>query len=313
MDFLDGLYGNFLRFFSWQEISFLFTGTGLLVTLNLVLSEGLLSFDNAIVLAIMVSHLPRERSYGIGPLQMSTQQWALTAGILGAYFFRIIAIVLGTYLIQFWTLQLLGGGYLLWLSYEHFFAGPTKKPEVTAYGKGFWATVLKVELMDIAFSVDSILAALGLSKRVWVILMGGMLGILCMRVVAGVFIRLIGRFPLFRHTGYALVALIGYRLVSEADWVHFHKLFSYLGPVGVGILVIFTVVVWGTAQVQKERLGTIKSIVQLTLMILLFSWSGTKLHLHMSDLVFSIMVLATFASTFIFNKPYVRWQRGGAG
>ena len=313
MDFLDGLYGNFLRFFSWQEISFLFTGTGLLVMLNLVLSEGLLSFDNAIVLAIMVSHLPRERSYGIGPLQMSTQQWALTAGILGAYFFRIIAIVLGTYLIQFWTLQLLGGGYLLWLSYEHFFAGPTKKPEITPYGKGFWATVLKVELMDIAFSVDSILAALGLSKRVWVILMGGMLGILCMRVVAGVFIRLIGRFPLFRHTGYALVALIGYRLVSEADWVHFHKLFSYLGPVGVGILVIFTVVVWGTAQVQKERLGTIKSIVQLTLMILLFSWSGTKLHLHMSDLVFSIMVLATFASTFIFNKPYVRWQRGGAG
>ena len=313
MDFLDGLYGNFLRFFSWQEISFLFTGTGLLVTLNLVLSEGLLSFDNAIVLAIMVSHLPRERSYGIGPLQMSTQQWALTAGILGAYFFRIIAIVLGTYLIQFWTLQLLGGGYLLWLSYEHFFAGPTKKPEVTAYGKGFWATVLKVELMDIAFSVDSILAALGLSKRVWVILMGGMLGILCMRVVAGVFIRLIGRFPLFRHTGYALVALIGYRLVSEADWVHFHKLFSYLEPVGVGILVVFTVVVWGTAQVKKERLGTIKSIVQLTLMILLFSWSGTKLHLHMSDLVFSIMVLATFASTFIFNKPYVRWQRGGAG
>ena len=75
MDFLDGLYGNFLRFFSWQEISFLFTGTGLLVMLNLVLSEGLLSFDNAIVLAIMVSHLPRERSYRIGPLRMSIQQW----------------------------------------------------------------------------------------------------------------------------------------------------------------------------------------------------------------------------------------------
>ena len=313
MDFLEGLYNNFLRFFSWQEISFLFTGTGLLVMLNLVLSEGLLSFDNAIVLAIMVSHLPKEQSYRIGPLEMSIQQWALTAGIFGAYIFRIIAIVLGTYLIQFWTLQLLGGGYLLWLSYEHFFAGPMKKTEITAYGKGFWATVLKVELMDIAFSVDSILAALGLSKRVWVILMGGMLGILCMRLVAGVFIRLIVRFPLFRHTGYALVGLIGYRLVSEVNWVHFYKLFSYLGPVGVGILLVFTVVIWGTAQVNKERLGTIKSIVQLTLMILFFSWSGTKLHLHMSDLVFSLIVLATFASTFIFNRPYVHWQRGDAG
>lgn len=313
MEYLDGLYQNFLRFFSWEEIAFLFTGTGLLVMLNLVLSEGLLSFDNALVLAVMVSHLPRDRSYRIGPLEMSIQQWALTAGIFGAYFFRIIAIILGTYLIRFWTLQLLGGGYLLWLCYEHFLAGRMKKPEITAYGKGFWATVIKVELMDIAFSVDSILAALGLSKRVWVILMGGMLGILCMRLVAGVFIRLIVRFPLFRHTGYALVALIGYRLVSEVDWIHFQKFFSYLGPVGVGILVLFTVAVWGSAQVKKERLGTIKSIIQLTLMILFFSWSGTKLHLHMSDLVFSLIMLATFGSTFIFNKPYVRWRRGGEG
>jgi YkoY family integral membrane protein len=311
MELLDGFYHNFLRFFSWQEISFLFTGTGLLVMLNLVLSEGLLSFDNALVLAIMVSHLPRDRFYRIGFLKMSIQQWALTAGILGAYFFRVVAIVLGTYLIQFWTLQLIGGGYLLWLSYEHFLGGQTERGEITAYGKGFWATVLKVELVDIAFSIDSILAALGISKKVWVILMGGMLGILCMRLVAGVFIRLIERFPLFKHTGYALVALIGYRLVSEVDWIHFDNFFSYLDPVGVGVLILFTVVIWGTAQVRKARLRTIKSLIQLTLMILFFSWSGTKLHLHMSDLVFSLIMLATFASTFILNKPYVRWQRSG--
>jgi YkoY family integral membrane protein len=313
MEFIDGFYTNFLRFFSWEEISFLFTGTGMLVMLNLVLSEGLLSFDNALVLAIMVSHLPRDRSYKIGPLEMSIQQWALTAGIFGAYFFRIVAIILGTYLIQFWTLQLLGGGYLLWLGYEHFFAGQMERPEITPYGKGFWPTVLKVELMDIAFSIDSILAALGLSKRVWVILMGGMLGILFMRLVAGVFIRLIDKFPLFKHTGYALVSLIGYRLVSGVDWIHFHRLFSYLGPVGVGVLILFTVVVWGTAQVRKARLRTIKSLIQLTLLILFFSWSGTRLHLHMTDLAFGIIMLATFSSTFILNKIYVRWQEGGEG
>ena len=311
MELLEGFYNNFLRFFSWEELSFLFTGTGLLVMLNLVLSEGLLSLDNALVLAILVSHLPTDRSYKLGPFEMSIQQWALTAGIFGAYFFRTIAIVLGTYLIQFWTLQLLGGGYLLWLGYEHFFAGRAEKSEVSAYGKGFWATVLKVELMDVAFSIDSILAALGLSKKVWVILMGGMIGILCMRLVAGVFIRLIDRFPLFKHTGYALVALIGYRLVSEVDWIHFNKLFAYLGPVGVGVLILFTVVVWGTAQVRKARLLTIKSLIQLTMLILLFSWSGTRLHLHMSDLVFSIIMLSTFCSTFVFNGIYVRWQTGG--
>jgi YkoY family integral membrane protein len=241
---------------------------------------------------------------------MSIQQWGLTAGIVGAYVFRVIAIGLGTYLIQFWTLQLIGGGYLLWLGYEHFFASAARVAETGAYGKGFWATVLKVELMDIAFSIDSILAALGISKRVWVILLGGMLGILFMRLVAGVFVRLIERFPLFRHTGYALVFLIGYRLVSEVDWVHFNNFFSYLGPVGVGILILFTVVIWGTAQVRKARLRTVKSLIQLTLLILFFSWSGTKLKLHMSDLVFSIIMLATFSSTFVFNGLYVRWQTG---
>jgi hypothetical protein len=137
-----------------------------------------------------------------------------------------------------------------------------------------------------------------------------MLGILFMRLVAGVFVRLIERFPLFRHTGYALIFLIGFRLVSEVDWVHFNKFFSYLGPVGVGVLILFTVVIWGTAQVRKARLRTVKSLIQLTLLILFFSWSGTELHLHMSDLVFSIIMLTTFASTFVFNGLYVRWRSG---
>lgn len=308
MDFLDGLYHNFLRFFSWEELSFLFTGTGALIMLNLVLSEGLLSFDNALVLAILVSHLPRDRHYRLGPIEMSIQQWALTAGIFGAYFFRVIAIALGTYLIQFWFLQLIGGGYLLWLAYEHFFAGEEDECEIRAYGKGFWATVLKVELMDIAFSIDSILAALGISKKVWVILTGGMLGILCMRLVAGVFVRMIERFPLFKHTGYALVALIGYRLVAEVHWAHFQGLFAYVGEPGVWVVAIFAVVIWGTARIKVTRLKTIRNLIQLTAAILFFSWSGTKLHLHMSDLVFSIIMLTTFCATFALNGAYKRWQ-----
>ena len=307
MELLDGLYNNFLRFFSWEELSFIFTGTGALVMLNLVLSEGLLSFDNALVLAILVSHLPRDRDYRIGPLKMSVQQWALTAGIFGAYFFRVIAIGLGTYLIQFWTLQIIGGGYLLWLAYEHFLVGEEEDSQVTAIGKGFWGTLIKVELMDIAFSIDSILAALGISKRIWVILMGGMIGILCMRLVAGVFVRLIERFPLFKHTGYAMVSLIGFRLVSEVDWVHFDNFFKYIGATGTGILILFTIVIWGTAHIKRERLGAIKSLIQLSLLILLFCWTGTRFHLHMSDLIFSIVMLSTFFGTFALNGFYARW------
>jgi YkoY family integral membrane protein len=309
MELLDGLFNNYLRFFSWEEFSFLLSGTGMLVMLNLVLSEALLSFDNALVLAILVSHLPKDKDYKLGPFKMSIQQWALTAGIFGAYFFRVIAIGLGTYLIQFWTLQLIGGGYLLWLAFEHFFIGEEEEDsDMQAIGKGFWGTVLKVELMDIAFSIDSILAALGISKRVWVVLMGGMLGILFMRLVAGIMVRLIDRFPLLTHTGYALITLIGYRLVSEVDWAHFDYFFSYLGPPGILVLAIFGVVIWGTAHVRKDQLRAVKALIELSLLVMLFSWSSTKLHLHMSDMVFSIIMLTTFASTFFFNPVYVKWQ-----
>jgi YkoY family integral membrane protein len=308
VELLDGFYQNLLRFFSWEELSFLFTGTGLLVMFNLVLSEGLLSVDNALVLAVLVSHLPRDRFYRLGPVEMSIQQWALTAGLFGAYFFRVIAIVIGTYLIQFWFLQLLGGGYLIWLAYEHFFPAREEEGSIRAYGKGFWATVIKVELMDIAFSIDSILAALGISKRVWVILMGGMLGILCMRLVAGVFVKLIKRFPLFSHTGYALVFLIGYRLTSEVDWVHFSNFFSYIGPTGIGTLILFAVVVWGASQRRQHQLKSLKALFAVAAVIGFFSWAGTGLHLHMSDLVFSIILLVTFSCTFVFNPLYARWQ-----
>ena len=310
MDMLDGLIVNYQRFLSWEEFSFLLTVPGLLIMLNLVLSEGLLSFDNALVLAILVGHLPRDRFYRIGPCNFSIQQWALTAGLVGAYVFRLLAIGLGSYLIQFWSLQLIGGGYLLWLAFEHFFAGDEDSGGPSACGKGFWGTVLKVELMDIAFSIDSILAALGISKKVWVVLAGGMLGILFMRFVSGIFVRLIDRFPLLTHTGYALVSLIGYRLVSEVHWSHFEALLAVLGPIGIGVVALFTVVVWGSAHVRRERLGAVKTIIELTGLIMFFSWSGTTWKLHLSDLAFSAVMLATFLSTFLFNGMYLRWKSG---
>jgi hypothetical protein len=79
----------------------------------------------------------------------------------------------------------------------------------------------------------------------------------------------------------------------------------------VGVLLVLTVAVWGTAQVRKARLLAIKSLIQLTLLILFFSWSGTRLHLHMGDLLFGIIMLTTFCSTFVFNGMYMRWQTGG--
>ena len=78
----------------------------------LVLLEGLLSADNALVLAILVLGLPREE-----------QRQALRYGIIGAFAFRILATMLAVQLIQFGWVKLVGAAYLLYLTFKHFFGG----------------------------------------------------------------------------------------------------------------------------------------------------------------------------------------------
>ena len=96
------------------------------------------------------------------------------------------------------------------------------------------------------------------------------------------------------------------------DWIYFNQIFSYLGPVRQTLLLVFTEVTWGTAHVMRKRLGKLRSLIQLALLILLFFWCGTTLRLHMSDLVFSIIMLTTFCGTFVLNGPSCVGKPGNA-
>src|SRR6476661_1347334 len=157
----------------------------------LVVLEGLLSADNALVLALMILGLPR-----------ADQKKALRYGLVGAFAFRILATLLATHLIRLRWVKLLGGMYLLYLSYEHFFrsggAEQRGKPRPAEPWMGLsalWGTVVKVELVNIAFSVDSILVAVVMSSKTWVVLAGGLLGIVAIRVVIGQLLALVRKYP----------------------------------------------------------------------------------------------------------------------
>ncbi|MCA1585324.1 MAG: hypothetical protein LC791_11345, partial [Acidobacteria bacterium] len=152
---------------------------GDLVTVALLVAlEGLLSADNALVMAIMVLGLPK--------LQ---HQQALRYGLIGGFAFRIAATILVAYLIQVGWVRLAGGAYLLYLTYSHFWGhreGSDRRqpPKAKAWlgMSPFWATVVRVELINLAFSIDSILVAVAMSPKLWVIVTGGILGIIAMRL-----------------------------------------------------------------------------------------------------------------------------------
>ena len=177
----------------------------------LVILEGLLSADNALVLAILVLGLPKKE-----------QRKALRYGILGAFFFRIVAILLAVHLIQVGLVKLIGAAYLLWLSYSHFFgrrkgrtAAPSSRRPASGVCRPFWATVVKVELTDIVFAVDSILVAVAMSPKTWVIITGGILGIIAMRLVIGQLLRVVRRYPALVDAAFVIIAWVAIKLLVE--------------------------------------------------------------------------------------------------
>jgi YkoY family integral membrane protein len=187
----------------------------------LVVLEALLSADNAMVLAILVLGLPR-----------TEQRKALRYGIVGAFTFRIAATLLAVYLKNIQFVLVIGAAYLLWLPYNHF-AGHSDstdrrspRPAESWLGMNpFWSTVAKVELTDIVFAIDSILVAVALSNKTWVIVAGGLLGVIAMRAVIGQLLTLVNRYPTLVDGAFVIIAWVGVKLILEylhaAGWTHF--------------------------------------------------------------------------------------------
>ena len=206
----------FVSLSEWDITPSDFVTIGLLVVL-----EALLSADNAMVLAILVLGLPRNE-----------QRKALRYGIIGAFTFRIAATLLAVYLKNIQFVLLIGAAYLLWLPYNHFTAHPegvdrrSPRPAERWLGMSpFWSTVAKVELTDIVFAIDSILVAVALSNKTWVIVIGGLLGVVAMRAVIGQLLTLVNRYPLLVDGAFVIIAWVGIKLILEylhaAGWVHF--------------------------------------------------------------------------------------------
>ena len=187
----------------------------------LVALEGLLSADNAMVLAVLVLGLPKHE-----------QKKALRYGIVGAFVFRTIATLLAVYLISVGWVKLLGAGYLMYLTWRHFEGSESTDgkrahpPATAAFGlSAFWATVVKVELTDIVFAIDSILVAVAMSPKLWVVISGGILGIVAMRFVIGTLLALVERYPPLVDGAFIIIGWVAIKLFVEylhsAGYIHF--------------------------------------------------------------------------------------------
>ena len=215
----------------------------------LVMLEGLLSADNAMVLAVLVLGLPKNR-----------QKQALRYGILGAFAFRATATLLAAYMIRLGWVKLGGAAYLLYLAAHHFLqhggtdARRTAPKAVGRFGlSAFWTTVVKVELTDIVFAIDSILVAVAMSPKVWVILTGGILGIVMMRMVIGQLLVIVERYPPLVDGAFIIIAWVGIKLLIE--YLHTEEYIAFEVPkwLSLGLIVVIFAVAFLYAKRQERR------------------------------------------------------------
>ena len=214
----------------------------------LVVLEGLLSADNALVMAIMVLGLPH-----------ADHRKALRYGLIGGFAFRIIATVLAASLIRVVWIKLAGGLYLAYLTWGHFGGrAEGQRHEVPralpAFGlSAFWATVIRVEMVNLAFSIDSILVAVAVSPKIQVIIAGGLLGIVAMRLVAGQLIDLIRRYPAIVDGAFIIIGWVAIKLVAEyAHDVHWVT-FVIPKSLSIGLIVVIFVTSYAYARRQGHR------------------------------------------------------------
>ena len=228
----------------WQEIVG-HPGASLAIIGNLIIIESLLSVDNAAVLATMVIDLPKTQ-----------RNKALKYGILGAYIFRGLAMVFASVLIKIWWLKPLGGIYLLYLVYDWYKGKQTESKEDDFVNKQgnwlykatvgslgtFWATVCLVELMDMAFSIDNVFAAVAFTPNLILVCVGVFIGILAMRFIAQWFVKLMEKYSFLETSAFIVIAILGIKLVMSL-YEHFYSdssitkfLSSHAVDIGVSIL-----------------------------------------------------------------------------
>lgn len=239
------MYAPFFDLGNWAHV--LTSDKDWMIILTLILMECLLSVDNTVVLAAQTQVLPTK----------AEKEKSLLYGLWGAYLFRFIVIGIGTYLIHFWEIKLAGSIYLFYLAFKFFYdqrhpkqaaeREKEKEEREAAHHKGkkkkkhvlslFWRTVISIESMDIVFSIDSVLAALAVSSNPVVVLIGGMIGIICMRGVAEIIIKLMDIIPELQPMAYLLIAIIALKLLLALPPLHFEL------PNTVFAIIVFTILI----------------------------------------------------------------------
>ena len=217
----------------WVELAPLLP---VIVSLELVLSA-----DNAVALASITKKLNN----------IDLQKKALNIGIIIALLFRIILILTAQFFLNFWPVKLIGGIYLISLSISKFTAinnnGSIDKDKVNNANSNssLFKVILLLSVTDLAFSIDSITAAVAISDQFLLVITGAIIGVIALRFTSGLFIKWLEIYTNLEKAGYIAVGIIGIKLIIQLF------LYKIIIPEYLFFLLMLFLFIWGFS--RKER------------------------------------------------------------
>lgn len=227
------------------------------IILQVIILDGILSIDNAAALAAIAKKLPTSQPplpSWLRWLGNNQQQAALKAGIFGAYLGRGLMLLVVGIVISFPILKLLGAAYLLYLVFQYFYElllpqdDEDQESTFAKQANTFWKAVVMIELADLAFSIDNVVAVVALSSHIWIIILGVCISILIMRFAAGIFIKLIIWEPLLETAAYVLIFAIAVELVLKYLGINISELMQF----SISMVILAAFIIYGRILNRKE-------------------------------------------------------------
>ncbi|NJM73808.1 MAG: DUF475 domain-containing protein [Scytonema sp. RU_4_4] len=220
--------------------------------LVLVALETVLSADNAVALAALVQDIEEPQK----------QRQALNWGLIIALILRISLLFTVTWVIQFWQFELGGALYLVWLSLKHFWqyfeTNTAEEEQINNSPKHanctFGQMILLIAVTDLAFSLDSVTAAVAVSSQTWLVLTGCIIGIITLRFLAGLFVRWLSEFTYLLDAAYLTVFGVGVRLMFKA------LIPDHVPPQWMMLTLIVVLFTWGFSKRSLPEVQEVLSI-----------------------------------------------------
>lgn len=225
-----------------EDVGF-FTAAGLIALLTLTTLEIVLGIDNVVFIAILANRLPKEM-----------QAKARTIGLLLAMVMRLILLALAFLIIKldepFWTIPwvdiplsgksliLLGGGLFLiakaTMEIHHMVEDggankddPNARPGLKKQAASFGAVLFQILMLDLVFSLDSVITAVGMTSNYWIMATAVVISIAVMIAFAGPIARFVQKHPTMKTLALAFLVLIGVLLVAEGAGQHLPRGYIY--------------------------------------------------------------------------------------